>query len=307
MHTGPGAGSDLFARGVASVLEKNKLVPQRIQINNRTGGGGPGRAAPKPSGPRLPQRVLDGPTRWRTPAPERGHAVQPAVPERLVAGPGPHGAEAAAPAPRARPGPQRPRAGQRLAAHPKKAHRRRAPLALLDARGLLVAPLVRRTVAVRGQRPVLQQRARQRDKVSVAGALGLSPRRDRLGLVAMTLVNAYFASAAAAVCLQVVRRSWSGAVVAVGDPGQMHHGEPIRAVLAPHRHWSREALPPYAPALNPGAWVWKWRTYEQRCTVAPRDAQQLEAAISTRRQSIQGDQEQLRQFIPDSDLPLRTT
>jgi len=40
VHTGPGAGSDLFARGVAAVLEKNKLVPQRIQINNRTGGGG---------------------------------------------------------------------------------------------------------------------------------------------------------------------------------------------------------------------------------------------------------------------------
>jgi len=40
VHTGPGAGSDLFARGVAGVLEKNKLVPQRIQIVNRTGGGG---------------------------------------------------------------------------------------------------------------------------------------------------------------------------------------------------------------------------------------------------------------------------
>ena len=40
VHTGPGAGSDLFARGVAGVLEKNKLVPQRIQIANRTGGGG---------------------------------------------------------------------------------------------------------------------------------------------------------------------------------------------------------------------------------------------------------------------------
>lgn len=40
VHTGPGAGSDLFARGVASIIDKNKLVPQRIQINNKTGGGG---------------------------------------------------------------------------------------------------------------------------------------------------------------------------------------------------------------------------------------------------------------------------
>ena len=40
VHTGPGAGSDIFARGVASIIEKNKLVPQRIQVVNKTGGGG---------------------------------------------------------------------------------------------------------------------------------------------------------------------------------------------------------------------------------------------------------------------------
>lgn len=40
VHTGPGAGSDIFARGVAGVLEKNKLVPQRIQVVNKPGGGG---------------------------------------------------------------------------------------------------------------------------------------------------------------------------------------------------------------------------------------------------------------------------
>ncbi|HYC44126.1 MAG TPA: tripartite tricarboxylate transporter substrate binding protein [Burkholderiales bacterium] len=40
VHTGPGGGSDVFARGAAAVLEKNKLVPQRIQITNKTGGGG---------------------------------------------------------------------------------------------------------------------------------------------------------------------------------------------------------------------------------------------------------------------------
>lgn len=40
VHTGPGAGSDIFARGVAGMLEKNKLVPQRISIVNKPGGGG---------------------------------------------------------------------------------------------------------------------------------------------------------------------------------------------------------------------------------------------------------------------------
>jgi putative tricarboxylic transport membrane protein len=40
VHTGPGAGSDIFARGVAAVLEKNKLVAQRINVVNKPGGGG---------------------------------------------------------------------------------------------------------------------------------------------------------------------------------------------------------------------------------------------------------------------------
>jgi len=54
-------------------------------------------------------------------------------------------------------------------------------LVLIDESGLLLAPLVRRTLARRGQRPVLKQRARQRDKVSVAGALWLSPSGDQGG------------------------------------------------------------------------------------------------------------------------------
>lgn len=40
VHTGPGGGSDLFARNIANILEKNKLVPQRVQVVNKTGGGG---------------------------------------------------------------------------------------------------------------------------------------------------------------------------------------------------------------------------------------------------------------------------
>jgi putative tricarboxylic transport membrane protein len=40
VHTGPGAGSDIFARGIAGMLEKNQLVPQRITVVNKAGGGG---------------------------------------------------------------------------------------------------------------------------------------------------------------------------------------------------------------------------------------------------------------------------
>ena len=39
VHTGPGGGSDLFARAIAELLQKEKLVPQRMQVVNKSGGG----------------------------------------------------------------------------------------------------------------------------------------------------------------------------------------------------------------------------------------------------------------------------
>jgi putative tricarboxylic transport membrane protein len=40
VHTGPGGGSDLLARAVAGMVEKEKLLPVRMQVVNKTGGGG---------------------------------------------------------------------------------------------------------------------------------------------------------------------------------------------------------------------------------------------------------------------------
>lgn len=40
VHTGPGGGSDLLARSVATMMEKEKLLPVRMQVVNKTGGGG---------------------------------------------------------------------------------------------------------------------------------------------------------------------------------------------------------------------------------------------------------------------------
>jgi putative tricarboxylic transport membrane protein len=39
-HTGPGGGGDVFARAISSAMEKEKLMPVRMQVVNKTGGGG---------------------------------------------------------------------------------------------------------------------------------------------------------------------------------------------------------------------------------------------------------------------------
>ncbi len=39
VHSAPGGGSDLFARQIAAILEKEGIVKQKIQVVNHTGGG----------------------------------------------------------------------------------------------------------------------------------------------------------------------------------------------------------------------------------------------------------------------------
>jgi len=40
VHTGPGGGNDVLARAIALIVEKEKLLSVRMQVVNKTGGGG---------------------------------------------------------------------------------------------------------------------------------------------------------------------------------------------------------------------------------------------------------------------------
>jgi putative tricarboxylic transport membrane protein len=39
VHTGPGGGSDIFARAITEMIGKEKIVSQRLQVVNKSGGG----------------------------------------------------------------------------------------------------------------------------------------------------------------------------------------------------------------------------------------------------------------------------
>src|SRR6478752_3658044 len=40
VHTGPGGGNDVLARAIANMVEKEKLLPVRLQVVNKPGGNG---------------------------------------------------------------------------------------------------------------------------------------------------------------------------------------------------------------------------------------------------------------------------
>ena len=139
-----------------------------------------------------------------------------------------------------------------------------------------MAPLVRRSWAPRGHTPKLTQRGRSRRKLSVIGALVVSPHRRR--------VHAYFAVQADASCdgerivpfLQQLCRALRVPIVLVWDRLAAHIGEPVKGWLVRNRHRLRaELLPPYAPELNPLELIWGHAKCNHLANFAPLEFHEL--------------------------------
>lgn len=187
----------------------------------------------------------------------------------------------------------------------QNARRRAACLLWMDESGLLMAPLVRRSWALRGHPPQQKQKVGHREKVSVTAALWLPPRRDRLHLAYQTLVNGYFTNVEVAEFLGGAVQGLPGPVMAIWDCGPMHKGGPIRALAEESQgRLDIEPLPPYAPELMPVEPLWSWLKYGRLCNFAPWDAHDLNQAIARELDAIQDNQRLLSSFFHQSDLPL---
>ena len=174
-----------------------------------------------------------------------------------------------------------------------------------------MAPLVRRTWAPRGQTPNLVQRGGgggPRSKVSVAAALWLSPRRDRLGLFSKTRPDGDFDRRYMAAFLEAMLGELPGRFVVVWDGGPMHKGDSIHQ-LTDHfaDRLCLEALPPRAPMLNPTEPLWAWLKYDRLCNYTPHDADELDRRVITELATAGNDQGFLRNLYHASELPLPRT
>jgi transposase len=178
----------------------------------------------------------------------------------------------------------------------------------MDESGLLMAPLLRRSWALCGRPPEQQQKARHREKVSVAAALWLPAARDRLHLAYQALVNGYFTNVEVADFLRCAVEGLPDPVIALWDCGTMHKGPPIRELVADARgRLDIEPVPPHSPELIPVEFLWSWLKYDRLCNFAPRDAAQLDKAITGELEPLKDNQAMLRGFFHQSALRLPRT
>ena len=174
---------------------------------------------------------------------------------------------------------------------------------MIDESGLLLAPLVRRSLAPAGQTPVLRQRARHRDKVSLTAALCLSPRRQRLSLRFRTFPKEYVNNVRTAEFLRALLRDLRGQVIVLWDRGNMHKGDPIRELQQRFPRLQLEWLPPYAPELNPIEQLWNHLKYAKLANFAAEDAQELNQVARKHLHRIKRSPSRLQSFLDAADLP----
>jgi transposase len=192
-----------------------------------------------------------------------------------------------------------------LAASKKNARRLKATIGFLDESGLLMAPLLRRTWALRGQTPILRQRTRSRDKVSAVGVVTISPQRRRLGLYVALYPNTNVNAPLLVSYLRALRHHVHGPLILVWDRLKVHRARVTRAFLERCPQIHPVPLPPYAPELNAVEYVWGYLKGHPLANHAPSDAFALARTAIRHARVVAGQQRLLRGFVRATGLPLR--
>lgn len=180
-----------------------------------------------------------------------------------------------------------------------------ADLVFTDESGLLMAPLIRTTLAPQAQTPVMRTRAKHRQKVSIAAALFRSTVTRHARLTHETFVDRYVDDFLYAEFLKdrVLRRS-PRPVILVQDNAPLHLGQWTQEVTEDfYPRLEVFQFPAYAPELNPVEQLWTWTKDKQLVNFVPDDLGQLAAAAEHVIGLAERDQVRLQGFFAAATLP----
>jgi putative transposase len=170
----------------------------------------------------------------------------------------------------------------------------------LDETGLMLQPLVRRTWAPTGQRPVLYCWDRH-DRLSVIAGLTLSAHRRRIGLY-FAIHRRNVQTAEVEEFIRQVQQHVHRPLLVVMDRLAAHRAAAKR--LARAKWFTCVWLPGYAPDLNPVEALWSQTKYSDLANYVPEDALDLEIAAESSLEDTEGDQTLLQSFFHAARLKL---
>jgi transposase len=186
----------------------------------------------------------------------------------------------------------------------REAWRRGAHIAFLDESGFMLMPLVRRTLAPRGQRVVMRCSAAH-DRVSAISCVTLSPQARHVGLYSWLLLNRNFHGAEVVEFLQYLTRKVPGEWTVVWDRNNIHSkSKVVKPWLASHSNVVAEDFPGYDPQNNPDEWVWSWAKYGKLCNLCPADVEWLFEAVMDALEELKHQPTLLASFVMDAGVPL---
>jgi transposase len=186
----------------------------------------------------------------------------------------------------------------------REAWRRGAHLAFLDESGFMLEPLVRRTLAPRGQRVVMRCSAKH-DRVSAISCVTLSPQARHVGLYFGGWINQNIHGEEVVEFLQYLTEQVGPTWTVVWDRNNIHgRAKAVKAWLALHPEVVVEDFPAHDPDADPDEWVWSWAKYGKLANLCPADVQQLFDAVWDTLVELKGQPCLLASFVMDAGVPL---
>jgi transposase len=169
----------------------------------------------------------------------------------------------------------------------------------------MMAPVIRRTWARRGETPHLTVSRRSHEKVSGIGALAVSPQRRRVTLYLSLYPKKNVRGPQVLDFLRQLCRHNPGPRLLLWDQGNPHKHQVVRAYLKRALNWHPVWLPGYAPELNPQEQVWSYLKYGRLANFAPDDVGQIRDAVRREARRVARSSSLLKAFFRHSELPFR--
>jgi transposase len=166
----------------------------------------------------------------------------------------------------------------------------------------MLQPVVRRTLAPRGQTPILECWDRH-DRLSVISALTLAPQRQRFGLY-FDIHSHNIRADDVYRFIQDIRGRLRRKIILVLDRWSVHRAA-IRKLLERHaQSIDIELLPAYAPDLNPTEQVWNHTKHADLANYIPDDIHELGVEVASSMLDKRTNPTLLRSFFKWAELDL---